>query len=466
MDPMNPGSSRLRSANDSAFGRIRSALFAPVDISFLVFFRVAFGAVMAWEVLRYFRYGWIASFYIEPRMLFTYYGFDWVRPWAGSGMYVHFAVLGLLAVSILVGYRTRIAAVLFFLGFTYVFLLDVTRYLNHFYLISLLSFLLIFLPAERAFSVDARLNPRLRADTVPAWTLWLLRAQIGIAYIYGGVAKLSPDWLRGEPMRMWLAHRMDFPLIGQFFDREWMVYGFVIGGIVLDLCVVPFLLWPRTRIYAFVAAAAFHLLNARLFDIGVFPWFMLAATLVFFPPDLVRRMVNRLTKPAKRVATRHDPEAVPSNLVLVLLAAWIVVQVLVPLRHLLYPGDVLWTEEGHRFSWRMKLRDKDGDARFLITDPASGREWAVNPRAYLGSRQRDRLAGDPDMILQFSHFLAEEKRKQGFPNVQVHALVMATVNGRGPQLLINPAVDLAKERRTLGHARWIMPLTEPLPRRR
>lgn len=33
-------------------------------------------------------------------------------------------------------------------------------------------------------------------------------------------------------------------------------------------------------------------------------------------------------------------------------------QILYPLRHHLYPGDVTWNELGHRYSWRMKLRDK------------------------------------------------------------------------------------------------------------
>jgi vitamin K-dependent gamma-carboxylase len=197
--------------------RLRVGLFKPVDIASIVFLRVAFGAVMLWEVYRHFKYGWIARYYIEPTVYYAYYGFGWVRPWPGEWMYAHFYALGLLAACIMVGFCYRAAAALFFLGFTYVFLLDQTEYLNHFYLICLLSFLLVFVPAHRALSVDAWLRPRLRSNWASAWALWLLRAQVGVVYFFGGVAKLNSDWLHGEPMRMWLAPGGKLPVIGLLF---------------------------------------------------------------------------------------------------------------------------------------------------------------------------------------------------------------------------------------------------------
>ncbi|MDQ3803584.1 MAG: HTTM domain-containing protein [Acidobacteriota bacterium] len=454
--------------------RVLVNLFAPVDISSLVFLRIAFGAIMLWEAYRYFTYGRIGRYYIEPTFHFTYYGFGWVRPWAGDGMYLHFYALGLLAACILVGFCYRVAAALFFLGFTYVFLLDQTEYLNHFYLICLISFLLIFVPAERALSADAWLRPKLRTDWVPAWTLWLLRAQIGIVYFYGGVAKLNADWLRGEPMRMWLARGATLPVFGFVFKEEWMVYLFVGGGLLLDLLVVPLLLWKRTRPYAYLVSVVFHLLNATFFKIGIFPWFMLAATLIFFPPDLPRRIVHTLChagdvpyRPPARPYGDPSPGALSRGrrAVVALLALYMAVQILVPLRHFAYPGNVSWTEEGHNFSWHMKLRDKEASALFTLNDPASGRTWTVDLRQ-CRNRQCDKMAGQPDMILQFSHFLAEEKRREGYGEVEVRALVMASLNGRKPQLLVDPTVDLAKERRSMLPARWIMPLTEPLPERR
>jgi vitamin K-dependent gamma-carboxylase len=460
--------------------RLSVSLFKPVDISFLVFFRIVFGAIMLWEVYRYLTHAWISRYYIEPIIYFTYYGFSWVRPWPGRGMYFHFYALGVLTVCILVGFFYRIAATLFFLGFTYIFLLDQTRYLNHFYLIALISFLLIFVPAERALSIDCLLRPKLRSEVVPAWTLWLLRVQIGIAYFYGGIAKLSSDWLQGEPMRMWFAPLVKVPFFGVFFKQEWVLYGFVIGGLLFDLLVVPLLLWRRTRLVAYLVAVTFHLFNALFFQIGIFPWFMLLATLIFFPPDLMRRVVRaiaakpesesrlphkavkqRLPVPAEATATRALSRR--EQVVLVMLTLYVGFQLIFPLRHFAYPGEVNWTEEGHNFSWHMKLRTKTAEALFRVSHPASGKTWTIDPREYMGSRQLRKMAAHPDMILQFSHYLAEEKRREGYENVEVRALVMASLNGRKPQLMIDPTVDLAKERISLLPARWILPLTQPLP---
>ena len=74
--------------------KIMKQLFSPIDISILVYFRIIFGAIMFWEVLRYFDHDWITRYWIEPTFHFTYYGFDWVRPWPGELMYIHFIGLG------------------------------------------------------------------------------------------------------------------------------------------------------------------------------------------------------------------------------------------------------------------------------------------------------------------------------------------------------------------------------------
>ena len=464
--------------------RICAALLQPVDISFLIFFRIVFGAIMLWEVYRYFSYNWISRYYIEPTVYFTYYGFTWVKPWPGDGMYIHFYVLGVLAVCIIVGFFYRIAATLFFLSFTYVFLLDQTRYLNHFYLVVLISLLLIVLPAERALSVDALLRPKLRSQVVPAWTLWLLRTQIGIVYFFGGIAKLNSDWLRGEPMRAWLSPVTKDPLIGHFFEKDWMVYSFAIGGLFFDLLVVPLLLWKRTRIYAFIASIAFNLMNALIFQIGIFPWFMLGATLIFFPPELMRCFARAFASPnesatSSPVQITSDPgllASVPTAALCsqlskrqkafaAVLATYLAVQLVLPLRHFAYPGNVSWTEEGHNFAWHMKLRTKKADALFTVSHPATGQTWTVDPKEHLQLRQVSKMVARPDMILQFSHYLAEQKEREGYEGVEVRARVMASLNGRKPELLIDPTADLAKEKLSIMPARWILPLTQPLPPR-
>jgi vitamin K-dependent gamma-carboxylase len=479
-DSMNVGVQPITRPDTGLLKRVAAALFEPVDISVLVYFRIVFGTIMFWEVYRFFSHNWISRYYIAPAVHFTYYGFSWIKPWPGNGMYIHFFVLGAAAACIVLGLFYRVATAVFFLGFTYVFLLEHARYLNHFYLVCLVSFVLIFIPAHRAVSVDALIRPRLRADMVPAWSLWLLRVQIGVAYFFGGIAKLNSDWLRGgEPMRIWLSPFIGLPLFGPILQKEWVVFGFVYGGLLLDLLVVPLLLWKKTRPFAFVAAIGFNLLNSILFSIGIFPWFMLGASLVFFSPDLFRRFVRAIKSPGHSGLDDEPParaeQEVPASeiqrpidltksqrRVLWLMGVYLGIQFLLPLRHFLYPGNVSWTEEGHNFAWHMKLRTKTGTAIFTITHPASGQTWTIDSAKQLPPWQREKMSTKPDLIVQYSHYLAEQKRREGFDNVEVRAVVMTSLNGRKPQLLIDPNVDLARVEASLKPAHWILPLTTPL----
>ena len=452
-------------------------LCAPVDIASLVVFRVAFGAIMLWEVWRFFQYGRIARYYIDPTFYFTYFGFHWVRPLPGDGMYHHFWLLGVLAVCIAIGALYRLAAAAFFLGITYVFLLDQTTYLNHIYLVCLVSFLMVLVPAHRALSVDTWIWPGRSASVVPTWALWILRFQIAIPYTYGGIAKLNADWLQGEPVRMWLAGRASDRLIGQLLTSEWTVALIAYGGLLFDLAIVPMLLWRRTRLLGYALAVGFHLTNAYLFNIGIFPWFMIAATLLFFPPDWprtlwvrARGLIRRRPAAAAPVETVSVPVAgwrAPGRgalLVLSFLALYVAAQLLLPFRHLLYPGDVAWNEEGHRFSWRMKLRDKSHQIAFVAYSPSSGRTWLLPPRDYLTGRQEDDLDGHPDMILQLAHHMADDLRARGHADIQIRVRALTSLNGRRRQDLIDPNVDLTTRHRSIWPADWVLPLTEPLRR--
>jgi vitamin K-dependent gamma-carboxylase len=456
----------------------RVFLSAPVNIAPLVYVRILFGAIMCWEVCRYFASGWISKYYIKPDFLFKYFGFGWVHPLPGPGMYYLFILLGLAALFILVGLWYRWATIFFFVAFTYVFLLDATRYLNHFYLIALVSYLLIFIPANQAVSLDVRFHPALRTPVAPRWSLWMLRFQIGVAYFFGGVAKLSYDWMQGEPIRTWIAGRQDFPLIGSWFDQEWMVYFFVGGGILLDLLIVPLLFWKKTRRWMFLAAVFFHLFNSQLFQIGIFPWFMMAMTLVFFPPEVPEKILNIFglrvkpepakTKGPKRykappLITPAEP-GLASAWLLGLMAFFVVFQVLMPLRHLVYPGNVNWTEEGHRLSWHMKLRDKEG--RLVLKVQSQDTTWYIAPKLFLRKHQLRVVTGQPDLIIQLAHHVGRQFRERGHPDVQVFALTDVQLNFRKPQMLLDSTVNLMQVKPGLAPAPFIVPLKEPLPRRR
>ncbi len=431
---------------------ISQKLFEPSDVASLVYFRIIFGAIMLWEVFRYFDSNWISVYWIEPVFHFTYYGLDWIKPLPGDAMYLHFIVMGILSVCIIIGFKYRIATILFFFAFSYMFLVEQSRYLNHFYLVSLVSFVLIFLPAHKAFSVDSWWNKKLRTDFVPAWSLWLLRFQIGVPYFFGGIAKINEDWLSGKPLDSWLANRADtFPILGELFTETWFVYFFAYSGFLLDLLIVPFLLWKRTRIFAYGLIVSFHLLNWQLFSIGIFPWFMIFATLMFFDPSWPRQIIKKFRIAKKSKIVKESPSKITSltknqKIILSLFFIFIIFQIAMPLRHYAYPGNVSWTEEGHNFSWHMKLRDKDTEhIQFYATDPKTGDLWLIDHYDDLTDRQVSKMANRPDMILQYAHFLAEKFRENGYDDIEITVDVVSSLNGREPQSLIDPAVNLAEQ---------------------
>ena len=474
---------------------LRTRLFEPVSNASLVLFRVTFGGIMLWEVFRYFEYGWIQRYFMDPGYHFTFPGFGWVTPWAGDGMILHFIILGILATFIMIGLFYRASTILFFLGFSYVFLLEYARYLNHFYLVILISFLICFLPLAARGSLDSLLRGT-SARKAPAWTLWLVRFQIGVVYFFGGIAKLNPDWIRGEPMRSWFSGAEGMAFFGSFIGSEASVLFMSWFGLLFDLLVVPALLWRKTRVWAFALAVMFHLSNAFLFSIGIFPWFMIAATTIFFEPDwparALRAMKTRLNRWGATPASTpdydwttqepdHAPAAVPvtppltspakapittpliahipmpgrRTVISSLLAVWVLFQVLVPLRHLLYPGYVSWTEEGHDFAWHMKLRSKQGYVTYLVTYE-DGSQDRVSPEKYLTNWQESKMAEHPFMIQRFAEYLEEilstpDKRVEA-----IYAESMASLNARPPAPLIDPFVDLTTAREQ--QARWIMPL--------
>jgi len=447
------------------------AWLRPVDGASLAVVRIAFGLIVVWEVWRYVDRGWIARYYLVPEVQFTYLFAPWVRAWPGDGMVVHFALLALAGALVAVGAWYRVAAWSTFVLLTFVFLLEQSRYLNHVYLMCLLAFLLAVVPAHRTWSLDAWRRGRDRP--VPAWALTALRFQVGVVYAFAAIAKLDPDWLSGRPMDRWLPARGDHPIIGPLTALPDAHVLFSYGGLLVDLLAVPALLWRRSRAFAFAVLVTFHLANDQMFSIGVFPWLAIAVTTVFFEPAWPRRMLARLRRRRGHATSvtlgaydgaRSRPRRprAAERLGLAVLAVFAFTQLALPLRHHLYASDVAWSEEGHRFAWRMMLRSKQGDVRFSVVDPA-GSVWMVDARDLLEPFQVGQATTRPDLILQLAHHLAARYAAAGHPDVAVYAIAYVRLNGRPAQLLIDPFVDLAREPRTWRASAWILPRAPDAP---
>ncbi len=440
--------------------QLRIRLGQPTDIASIAVARVCFGLIMLWEVIRYFDNDWIRRYWMEPAFHFTYFGFSWVSPWPGDGMYWHFLGLGGLALMVAFGLFYRVASVLFFLGFSYVFLLEQARYLNHFYLVCLISGLMAVIPAHRAASLDARWGVCKKSNYLPVWCLWLLRFQMGLVYFFGGIAKINSDWLAGEPLRTWLGNRSDFPLIGPLFEMESIVMFMNYGGLFFDLLIVPFLLWKRTRIAAFVGVLFFNFTNAIVFSIGIFPWFAIAMSTLFFDPSWPRRVF--VFQPVEAGERKQFLSRFPqcSGLVVGLLAVYCSWQLFLPLRHWLYPGHVSWTEEGHNYAWHMKLRSKSSRIRMMVTNEDTGKSHRVDLSDYLESWQASKMAGRPDMLLQFVDELGGLLRAEGMTNIAIRVDTQVSLNGRDRAPLIDPNVDLLKVERSIWPKPWLLPVPD------
>lgn len=442
-----------------------SWLMNPVAIHSLIVFRIAFGLMMAVWVFDYLRTDRVALLCAPGSFHFTYQLFSWVKPWPGQGMEFQFAAMGLAAVLMAAGALYRPSCIVFALGFTHFFLVDRTNYQNHYYLILLLSWLMVLLPANRLCSVDALNGSVQPSVTISRWCLLLLQFHIALPYVYGGIAKIEADWLSGDPMRNMLMTQAWYTGDRAFAEALPMALMLTWGGLLFDLLIVPAVLWRRTRWSAFVLAIVFHLTNSLLFNIHVFPWLMIAATTVFFPPDWPRRLFSGGTSESLDGAVKSDQgrKTLPRRrkVLFTVLGMYCCFHVLWPLRHLLYDGHTGWTERGHYFSWRMMLRGKTVGLRYYLTDPETGETVHADIRDFLNHEQEVKFAKDPAMILDLAHGLAAAQEQRTGKPVEIRALVLASLNGRKPQLLIDPAVNLAAEPKGWFRDSWIVPLTEP-----
>lgn len=440
-------------------------LYAPVDHASATFFRIAWGALAALWAWDYLSHGRVTYMYVEPKFHFTFLGFDWVQPWPGIWMYVHFWALLLLAIAIAFGFFYRLACVLFAVGFTYVFLLDQANYQNHYYLILLVSWSICFLPLHRGLSWDARRNKKLAQDTIPSWVLFCLRIHVAIPYFYGGIAKLIPDWMMGRPMDMMLKSKADLPLFGSYFESPSAGLTFAWLGLLFDLMIVPALLWKPTRKLAYLSCLAFHLSNSVLFDIHIFPWLMIAASTIFFAPDWPRQLLGgRAVELADSRVRSWGELAWKSKLTFALASLYLCFHLLWPLRHNLYPGDPSWTEQGHFFSWRMMLRGKSGGVRYFVTDPEAQETFIPDLREFFNEEQAGKFPRNPEWVLHFAHYLDDYYSEKRGTDVEVRALVLLSLNGRKPQLIIDPNRDLSEVDRGQRIRDWVVPLKEPYTR--
>lgn len=449
----------------------------------LAVFRALFGLLMLVSMIRFWANGWIEKLYIEPSFHFSYFGFEWVKP-LGNFTYLLFVLCAFSAIAITLGYRYKWAIVIFFLSFTYIELMDKTTYLNHYYFISVLSFLMIFLPASNYFSIDIRRNGSKRE--VPKWTIDSIKLLLIIIYFYAGLAKLNSDWLvEAMPLKIWLPSNYDLPLLGSLLQKEWVIYAFSWGGAAYDLAIPFLLICKPTRTIAFLLVVIFHILTGILFPIGMFPYVMIISALIFFDADFHEQLIKRIenillviSRAARNIfpkkggfkterflpkveMTKRKGEVETPKWKVRIVMAFFVIQLLLPLRYMFYSDELFWTEEGYRFSWRVMLMEKAGYANFKVVNPETGKQFYVNNSDFLTSFQEKQMATQPDFILEYAHYLAKrfsEKNSQ----IEVYVESYVALNGRRSKPFIDPSVNLAALKESFEKKRWILPFGDEI----
>ncbi|TDQ32502.1 HTTM domain-containing protein [Zeaxanthinibacter enoshimensis] len=429
-------------------------LFRRIDNTPLIIFRIFFGILISLECYGAIVTGWIRRVLVEPDFTFTFIGFEWLQPLPGNGMYFYFFIMGTLGILITLGYRYRWSMIAFTIMWTGVYLMQKSSYNNHYYLLILISFLMCFFPASRSHSLDIRRNPELKTDSIYAYVKWIFVLQLLIVYTYAALAKCYADWLDTTFIELLMSAKKSRPLIGELLQHPIVIHSIRIFGIAFDLLIIPALLWHRTRVFAFICAIFFHLFNSYVFQIGIFPYLALAFTVFFFEAETIRRLFF-----PRKVAYTLNEIRIPSKHCWMLAAGviYFTVQLLLPVRHHFFKDDVLWTEEGHRLSWRMMLRSRKGNISFKVVNKANGKSTAISVDDYVTRKQKRMLATHPDFIWQFAQRLKHEYASKG-EDVAVYANALVSVNGRPLRRLIDPNTDLAAEKWShLRHHEWILP---------
>ena len=444
----------------------------PVSIFPLIVFRISFGLILFISTLRFILKGWVTDLYIKPTYFFTFYGFDWINPVSNNFIYVLFFLLLVCSLMITIGLFYRYSSLLFFILFTYIELIDKTNYLNHYYFISLISFLMIFLPANRFYSVDNIIGICNERTIVKAWQINIIKLQVGIVYLFAGLAKLNYHWLiEAQPLTNWLKHQSDFPIIGNLFLYDTTAYLFSWAGAIFDLVIFFVLANKKWRVYGYVIVVVFHILTSIMFPIGVFPLVMIVATLIFFSDQFHLKILSFLGKKNISISIKNkedNHENKVDQLIKAVLISFFILQLLIPFRYLLYPGKLFWTEQGYRFSWRVMLIEKAGYAQFYIHEPKMDRKMLIETRNYLTPQQEKMMSTQPDMILQFAHYLSSEFKDSTIQETngeiiklgnkpKITAEVKVSLFNKGSKDFINQNTNLSMENRGFMNKEWILP---------
>jgi len=431
-------------------------LFKRIDNTGLALWRIAFGLLISIEAFGAIATGWVREVFVEPQFTFNFIGFDFLQPLPGNGMIYYFLLMGCFGLLVMMGYKYRWAMACYALMWTCVYLMQKSSYNNHYYLLMLVCWMMVLFPASRYLSFDAK-KESFKKLHMPQWVKVVFILQIWIVFTYASVAKMYPQWLDGTAPALFMAGKKNYWLIGEWLQQPWVHQSIVYVGILFDLAIIPLFLWKKTRLFAFYLSLFFHLFNSVVFQVGIFPYMSIAFAFFFFSSEtLIKRF--KLKRPIYSEAKVILPKF--KSVGITLFSIYFLFQIGLPLRHWFIEDDVLWTEEGHRLSWRMMLRSRSGLLVFWVEDKATGNRTNYPYQPLLTNKQRGDVRSKPDFIWQMAQRIKKMEAEQG-RDVAVYAVCRVKINGGAYYDFIDPEVDLGSVPwEPFKHHEWILPSPE------
>ncbi|MFK8005796.1 MAG: HTTM domain-containing protein [Saprospiraceae bacterium] len=436
--------------------KIQQYFFKPIDNSQIVLFRMLFGLLMLLESFGAIATGWVKKTLIDPQFTFSFLGFEWLQPLPGNGMYFYFVLMGIVSLMVMLGYRYKINIIGLAVLWSGAYFMQKTSYNNHYYLVMLLTWGMVFMNPHHYASLDAK-RTKTAIHTCPNWNRLFFVILLLFVFTYGAVAKFYPGWWSGDFIKNSFSHKTNYWLIGPLLGKEWFQQFITFSGVIFDAIIIPLLIWKRTRMLAFIGLVIFNIFNSAVFQIGIFPYTVIALTVFFFKTETIRKLFfpkKQYTHVSGINTKEHNNNTFTSSILIV----FFIIQFALPLRHHFIPGDVNWREEGHRMSWRMMLRTKRGAINLEAVNPKTQEKFRIKKREYLTKDQVKELATKPDFLYQFVQRLKKEYAEKGMTDIEIYCkMSRVRLNGNKAKPLFKTDVDLAKVKwNYFGRNEWVL----------
>ena len=397
-----------------------------VSSRYISYFRIAFSVLMIPQI-----YNLVPHIHeLENScIVFHYPGLDFIEAYSHTFIDIVAGVSYLSVFLLGLGKFPRLGAIGFLITFGYLFLIDISFYNNHYYLWCLIAFLFSIVDQKNwlpLWKVHKKEDIAFQTDIKNYIVFGLL---ISIVYFYGGIAKINMDWLQGYPMRLMTSAR-NYPY------PDFLGYFFSYFGLIFDLS-IAFLLWyiPKNK-FLILVLISFHLSNYFLFNIGEFPLVMIATWPLFLVISkfLKEHSFIEMIEPIKINSIRS-----------IILFCFITIQIIYPLRPIIFNKDVAWNRQGYNFTWRMMLNNYEPIYfQFLVSFKNSNLNYHVDFSKLLTYRQFYHAYHDPYLIWILSQKLKKDAvLKYKNQDVKIYCKSLLELNQHKSQELIDSNIDLS-----------------------